>query len=240
MQSSDNPGGLPGDGPGYASGGSTGGAYGSGGSTGGGADDFDRYDAAYYRRHYTARPGLSASAGTATPGTYDEARTGYAFGHRAATTPTYTGRRFEEVEVDLRRDYGEDTPTKFEQVRDYARHAFEWKTVLGALAVAVGGWWAGSKLFEAVSEMNEEDEQDCVVYFESHPARSRGLTYEEARTGYTLGYVASRNPDYAGRAYDDVETDLRGAYTGSRAGSYDDLRDFTRRGYERGATRRTL
>lgn len=223
-------------GSGYTSG-STGGA--NLGGTGGTADDFDRYDTGWYRRHFTTRSSLGASPATATPGTYEEARTGYELGHRAASTPTYSGRPFEEVVVELESDWGQDKPTKFEQVRDFARHAFEWKTVLGGLALALGGWWAGSKLWDAVGEMNEEDEQDCVVFFEAHPARSTGLTYEQARTGYALGYLASRNPDYTGRGFDDVETHLRGGFTGSYGASYDSVRDFTRRGYERGTLRGT-
>lgn len=204
---------------------STGGA----GGTGGAADDFDRYDTTYYRRHYEVTPSRPVDL------SYDEARSGYALGHRAAANPTYTGRTFDEVEVELRADYDTAQPGKFEAVKDFARHAFEWKTILGGLALAAGGWWAGSKLVDAVKELREEDEEDCRVYFESHPARTTGLTYDRARTGYTLGYTAARNPDYTGRGFEDVEPDLRGGFTGSYAGQYDTLRDFARRGYERGA-----
>jgi hypothetical protein len=56
-------------------------------------------------------------------------------------------------------------------------------------------------------------------------------------TPTTGGYAAARNPDYAARAYDDVEPHLRGGFTGPRAATYDSLRDFGRRGYERSSTR---
>jgi hypothetical protein len=104
--------------------------------------------------------------------------------------------------------------------------------VLGGLAATVGGWWLNRSSGEA--ELGEEDETHYRTHFESHPARSSGLTYEHARTGYALGHVASRNPGYSGRSYDEVEPELRGGFTGEHAGSYDSLRDFTRYGYERG------
>lgn len=195
-------------------------------------DDFDACcDSGYYRRHLAVYTPESTGA-TA----YDAVRPAYAYGHRAATVPAYTGRTFEEVEPELRREYGEEE-SKFDQVRDYVRQGFEWKTVLGGLALAAGGWWAGKKVYEAVAEMTEEDEQDCRVYYEAHPARSAGLSYERARAGYTLGYTAGRNPDYQGRLFDDVEPQLRGAYVGSYAGQYGTVSDFARRGYERGSTR---
>ncbi|HEV3048843.1 MAG TPA: hypothetical protein VGX50_00960, partial [Longimicrobium sp.] len=40
-----------------------------------------------------------------------------------------------------------------------------------------------------------------------------------------------------GRGYHEVEPHLRSGYTSRRAGNYDALADFGRRGYERGSTR---
>ena len=99
-----------------------------------------------------------------------------------------------------------------------------------------GGYWASKKLFSAAAELSAEEERDCRTYYETHPVRSSGVPYSQARTVYVLGYVAGRNPEYAGRGYADVEPHLRGGYTGKRAGSYDTLRDFGQRGYERGST----
>jgi hypothetical protein len=210
----------------------TGGATGAGFTEGGGfttGDDFDTHEGTY-RRHYTVRPEPTTPPVT----TYEEARTGYEIGHRAAANPTYANRPYEEVEVELERE----SPGRLAAVRGYVRHAFEWKTILGALALAGGAWWVSRKLSETVSEMSEEEERDCRTFYESHPARA-AVPYERARTVYVVGYAAARNPDYTGRSYDDVEPHLRNGFTGSRAGSYDSLRDFTRRGYERGTSRGT-
>lgn len=210
--------------------GSTGEGFTEGGvySTG---DDFDAHDAVYQRHYTTVTPDH-----TTPTVTFEEARTGYAAGHRAAANPTYANREYEEVEVALEREYPQ--PGRFAAVRSYARHGFEWKRVLGALALAGGAYWAGKKIFAAVQEMSTDEEQDCRTYYESHPVRA-SVPYDQARTVYVVGYVAARNPEYAGRSYDDVEPHLRSGFTGSRAGSYDALRDFSRRGYERGTSRTT-
>jgi hypothetical protein len=206
-------------------GGSTGGT----GEAGGTGDDFDLHEPTY-RRHYTT-VGTETAGGT---GTYEEARTGYVAGHAAASNPAYADRTYEEVEVELERNVGTE---RFAKVREFARHSFEWKRVLAGVALVAGGYWASKKLFGAASELSEQDEQDCRTYYETHPMRSAGVPYSQARTVYVLGYVAGRNPDYAGRAYDDVEPHLRGGYSGRGTGSYDALRDFGRRGYERSSTR---
>ena len=222
--------GLSGSGTGGLSGAGAAGATGSGFTEGGGfttGDDFDAHEGAY-RQHYTIRPEPAPPTTT----TYEEARTGYEIGHRAAANPTYANREFTEVEVELERESGGRLAT----VRSYARHAFEWKTILGALALAGGAWWVSRKLSETVSEIGEEEERDCRAYYEAHPSRAT-VPYEQARTVYVIGYAAARNPDYTGRTYDDVEPHVRGGFTGSRAGSYDLLRDFGRRGYERGSSR---
>jgi hypothetical protein len=195
---------------------------------GGTGDDFDLHEPTY-RRHYTT-VGTETAGGT---GTYDEARTGYAAGHAAASNPAYVDRTYEEVEVDLERNVGTE---RFARVREFARHSFEWKRVLAGVAVVAGGYWASKKLFSAASELSDQDEQDCRTYYETHPMRSAGVPYSQARTVYVLGYVAGRNPDYSARPYDEVEPHLRGGYSGRGTGSYDALRDFGRRGYERSST----
>lgn len=225
------------------------------------ADDFDACcESGFYRRHHatvasgatnagaigTSTPAnattrsSSASAGgsdsTARAGIYDEVRPAYQFGHLAAVNPSYRGRAFGEVEVELRREYGDES--KFEKARDYVRESFEWKTMLAGVAGVAGAWWAGRKVYDAIKDMNEEDERDVRTYYDTHSARSTGLPYSQARSGYALGYAAARNPDYTGRGFDQVEPQLRPGYAGSAGQHSDAVTDFARRGYERGATRR--
>lgn len=66
-------------------------------------DDFDVCcGTGFYRRHVEVYTPTHAKSGSTT--TYDAVRPAYAFGHRAASNPSYVGRSFEEVEADLRQD----------------------------------------------------------------------------------------------------------------------------------------
>lgn len=104
--------------------------------------------------------------------------------------------------------------------------------VVGAIAGTLGGWW--KKAEEEPYELPEAEEQACRTHFASVPVMPPGMTYDLARTGYGLGYIASRNPDYRDRGFDEVEPDLRRGFGGADPADYDSLRDFTRYGYERG------
>lgn len=101
-------------------------------------------------------------------------------------------------------------------------------TVIGGIAGAVGGWWAGEKAGRAAEDMSTHDE-----YYRSHH-RDLGRTdvdYDTARAGYGVGHVAGRNPDYRGRAFEDVEPDLRRGWREDR--EYESMRPFVRTGFER-------
>jgi hypothetical protein len=104
--------------------------------------------------------------------------------------------------------------------------------VVGTIAGVVGGWW--KKASELRADMPAAEEEACRAHFQALGLSPEAITFERARTGYALGYLAASNPDYLGRVFDDVETDLRLGFT-EPAVEYDSLRDFARYGYERGS-----
>ncbi|MBA4157672.1 MAG: hypothetical protein H0X65_09375 [Gemmatimonadetes bacterium] len=106
--------------------------------------------------------------------------------------------------------------------------------ITGKIAGTVGGWWNSAS--EAVAELPETDEQACRIHFEAYAVRPSGMTWDTARTAYTIGYIAAANPAYSGRGFDDVEPDLRHGFDEETSGVYDSLRDFARYGYERRTT----
>lgn len=108
--------------------------------------------------------------------------------------------------------------------------------VLGTVAGTLGGWW--TRAAEKRWELSRADEEACRQHFASITVVAPDMTYERARTGYALGYVASRNPDYVGRPFEELEGDLRDGFGAEHEHSYDTLREFTRYGYERGKLRR--
>lgn len=191
-------------------------------------DDFGVYDVHYYRGHFDAQ------AQRPPTHTYEQhARTGYALGHAAAANPAYRGRTFEEVDTELRATYKGEENTTYETVREYARHAFDWRTILGGLALAAGGWWASKQIPEVIAGWKSEDETHYHTHYQTLQARTPAVPYERARVGYSLGHVAARNPAYTGRPFTEVEPEIRSGFTGSYAAEYDTLRDYCRYGYER-------
>lgn len=113
-------------------------------------------------------------------------------------------------------------------------------TIIGAIAGAVGGWWAGRAVSEAAASYTDEDD----AYYRSHFAsKTRGsrTSYETARPGYQLGQLAARNPDYAGRSFNEVEPDLKRGWSDdmrSKYGNWNDVRDYVGSAYDRGREQR--
>lgn len=107
--------------------------------------------------------------------------------------------------------------------------------VLGTIAGTLGGWW--KKAATESFEMPASEEEACRAHFATLAVVPGDLTYDHARTGYALGYLASRNPEYRDRRFEDVEPELRRGFGDADAADYDALREFTRYGYGRGVGR---
>lgn len=66
------------------------------------------------------------------------------------------------------------------------------------------------------------DETDRL--FRSHFQRVNPLadrTYEQAKGAYQAGYAAARNPAYAGKRFNEIETDLENGWLNVRTGAGD-------------------
>jgi hypothetical protein len=115
-------------------------------------------------------------------------------------------------------------------------------TVIGVLAGALGGWWAGRAIAEAAEALTEEDEEYYRTHYESEETPTADRSFEDARPAYHLGHVASRNPEWKGSEWEEVEPHLRRGWTGEisrRHGSWESMRRFVREGFRRGATSRS-
>ena len=108
-------------------------------------------------------------------------------------------------------------------------------TIHGGIAGALGGWWAGRALAEAATAITAGDDIYYRRHFESSPTRFGSRTYDDVQPAYYLGHLASRNPDYRNRSFEDIETDLRRGWTSDRKyGAWDDVRGFANEGFARG------
>ncbi|HJU91106.1 MAG TPA: hypothetical protein VJ672_17095 [Gemmatimonadaceae bacterium] len=110
--------------------------------------------------------------------------------------------------------------------------------VIGGIAGAIGGWWAGRTVSEAVSSFSEEDDDYFRTTYESADYKLADRPYEDVRPAYQLGYVARRNPDYAGRTFEEIEADLERGWTTtdlrSHAGDWSRVRRMAHDAYNRG------
>src|ERR1019366_2355591 len=80
--------------------------------------------------------------------------------------------------------------------------------LIGAIAGAVGGWWAGRTVYEAVSRFTDHDDNNYSQAYESRPDSLSDRNDEDVRPAYQLGHIASENPEYNGKSFESIESDL--------------------------------
>lgn len=116
-------------------------------------------------------------------------------------------------------------------------------SMISSVAGTVGGWWSDRRPDEALASFGEREDSTCRTHFENirrSNASTSSSSYDSVRPLYQFGHLAGGNPDYQGRSFDDVETDLKNAWTGDQAQHYGDwtsVRDYISTGYETRNTR---
>jgi hypothetical protein len=111
-------------------------------------------------------------------------------------------------------------------------------TLIGGLAGVIGGWWAGRSIAEAAKDYGEADDARYRTHYESS-GRAGNRSYDDVRPAYQLGHIASRNPDYRGRDFDTVESDLKRGWSddvGARHGDWASVRNYAREAYTHGSS----
>jgi phage tail tape-measure protein len=110
-------------------------------------------------------------------------------------------------------------------------------TIIGGIAGAVGGWWAGRAVTEAASQLTKDDDDYYRTHYEKSPTRLADRNYDAVRPAYHLGHVAAHNPDYAGKNWDHVSSDLKRGWSADYAkqyGEWDQVSNYASEGYTRG------
>ena len=113
-------------------------------------------------------------------------------------------------------------------------------TVIGGIAGAVGGWWTGRAIAEAASNFSHADDEHFRTDYETRAAGASNtdLTYDRVRPAYQLGYLASRNPEYTGHTFEEIEPHLERGWTANAdvdGTDWNEMRDYARTAYVRGA-----
>jgi hypothetical protein len=99
-----------------------------------------------------------------------------------------------------------------------------------------GGWWSRNTPDEAVRNFGPEQDNTCRTHFENlrREQKSSGRNYDTVRPLYQFGHLAGGNPDYQGRSFEEVETDLQRAWTPEYTtafGEWGDVREYINTGF---------
>jgi hypothetical protein len=104
---------------------------------------------------------------------------------------------------------------------------------IGAIAGALGGWWAGHAIHAA--RAFDRDESRIREYHDATPTNR--IEYDSARPAYQLGHIASQNPDYSAKTFEEVEEHVLIGWTpdiARRHGEWREAREYARAGYSFG------
>jgi len=171
-------------------------------------------DSTYYRSHYAS---TYASTGTS----YDDVAPAYRYGNEMRASDTYRDRDWNDVEGDLKNDwhgkYGTThEASAWERIKAAVRHG--WDTMTGETT----------------------DRTDDDSYYRTHWSNmyaASGSSYDELAPAYRYGTEMRSNSKYSGRAWDDVESDLRTdwdtRYGKDGVSTWDKMKAAVRHGWDR-------
>ena len=112
-------------------------------------------------------------------------------------------------------------------------------SIIGVIAGAIGGWWAGHAVIEAAHSVDPEDEAHFREHYDSVAERPADVAYDDVRGVYYLGQIASHNPDFASREFEDIEVDLERGWASqpTTTGSWASVRDYAATGFTHGRSK---
>ena len=111
--------------------------------------------------------------------------------------------------------------------------------LIGGVAGAIGGWWAGRAVAEAASSLTREDEAHFRSHYDSQKERLGDRGYDDVRGAYYLGQIASHNPNFIARTFDEVEPELERGWSeaADKKGSWKSVRPYAAEGFSRGRSK---
>lgn len=104
-------------------------------------------------------------------------------------------------------------------------------SMVSSAASLLGGWWSDRSPQELTKDFNEQADRSCRTHFENAARRN---TYDNVRPLYQFGHLAGSNPDYQGRSFEEVEPELKAAWSGevkTTYGDWDDVQEYIRTGF---------
>ncbi|MGG7604876.1 hypothetical protein [Massilia sp. BKSP1R2A-1] len=145
---------------------------------------------------------------------YETVKPAYAYGSEMARSDKYRGRRWDEVENDLRSDWS---------TRNGAAAGDTWERMKAAVR---RGW----------DRITSDDDDTIYRSHFSSTYGSSGAAYDDYKPAYSYGSESARSDKYRGRKWDEVETDLRSDWDtryGSTGSTWEKMKAAVRRGWDR-------
>jgi len=112
-------------------------------------------------------------------------------------------------------------------------------TLIGGVAGALGGWWAGRAVAEAAASLTREDDDHFRQHYLAQRNRHADRAFDDVRGAYYLGQIASHNPNFRARQFEEVEAELEEGWTaaGDKVGSWKSVRPYAEEGFSRGSSK---
>lgn len=156
-----------------------------------------------YRNHWLANYGTQGSS-------YDEYAPAYRYGSSMATSDTYRGRTWDDIEPTLRSDWESRNPgSTWDRFKAAVRH----------------GW---DRITSSVDNDNEYRSHWSTNY------GGQGGTYDEYAPAYRYGSSMASSATYRGRKWDEVEPTLRSDWESRYPGStWERFKAAVRHGWDR-------
>ncbi|HEX6307977.1 MAG TPA: hypothetical protein VFZ69_07305 [Longimicrobiales bacterium] len=105
--------------------------------------------------------------------------------------------------------------------------------IAGGTVGGLAGWIAGSRVRDGEPVSEEEDERFRGMH--ESTADAERMPYDHVRELYWLGHRVRQHPDLGRRDWNDIEPELRDAWTGVQSenwGEWAHASRYVRRGYE--------
>ncbi|MFC4932891.1 YsnF/AvaK domain-containing protein [Massilia sp. GCM10023247] len=162
----------------------------------------------YYRQHFTSTYGSSGAS-------YDEYAPAYSYGSEMRRNQKYSGRKWDEVENDLRTDW--------ESRSTGSKAGSTWEKMKAAVRQ---GW----------DRMTDDDDD----YYRNHYTStygSSGSSYDTYKPAYTYGSQMRQSDLYRNRPWDEAEPSLRSDWETRNAGktgsTWENMKDAVRHGWNK-------
>jgi len=144
-------------------------------------------------------------------------------------------RRGEEGRTNFDRRAGEQSPRR-QGEREVAALGRSVDQIVYAIGQSLGGWWAEREVAATVRQVTFDDDVVYRAHYDFSPTRLADRSYEVVRPAYLIGHIAGANPTYEGRAFEDIENELRAGWSEeirAKHGEWDAVRHYAKEAFGR-------